>query len=132
MRASTLFGMWVSNEYLLETRLALCFDQTSDCRPQHRECGHLAQLRAARSSRTISVDDFRVVHANLTGRNRVTTGRQVPYCLFTDPELARIGLSETEANAQGIPFRLCKVPMEANLRAEAFGTSRFHKGVGRG
>src|SRR6266849_3387774 len=48
----------------------------------------------------ISVDDFRVVHANLTGGNRVTTGRQVPYCLFTDPELARIGLSETEAEAE--------------------------------
>ncbi len=45
----------------------------------------------------ISVDDFRVVHASLTGGNRVTTGRQVPYCLFTDPELARIGLGETEA-----------------------------------
>ena len=43
----------------------------------------------------ISVDDFRVVHANLTGGNRVTTGRQVPYCLFTDPELARIGSPET-------------------------------------
>src|SRR5437870_12598873 len=41
----------------------------------------------------ISIDDFRVVHANLTGGNRVTTGRQLPYCLFTDPELARIDLS---------------------------------------
>jgi len=65
----------------------------------------------------ISIDDFRVVHANLTGGNRVTTGRQVPYCLFTDPELARIGLSEIETRAQGIPYRLFKVPMEANLRA---------------
>ena len=65
----------------------------------------------------ISIDDFRVVHANLTGGNRVTTGRQVPYCLFTDPELARIGLSETEAEAQGITYRLFKVPMETNLRA---------------
>jgi pyruvate/2-oxoglutarate dehydrogenase complex dihydrolipoamide dehydrogenase (E3) component len=65
----------------------------------------------------ISVDDFRVVHANLTGGNRVTTGRQVPYCLFTDPELAHIGLSETEAEAQGIAYRLFKVPMETNLRA---------------
>lgn len=65
----------------------------------------------------MSVDDFRVVHANLTGGNRVTTGRQVPYCLFTDPELAHIGLSETGANASGISYRLFKVPMEANLRA---------------
>lgn len=72
----------------------------------------------------ISVDDFRVVHANLTGGNRVTTGRQVPYCLFTDPELARIGLSETEANTQGIPYRLFKVPMEANLRARALMETR--------
>ncbi len=47
----------------------------------------------------ISIDDFRVVHDNLTGVNHTTTGRQVPYCLFTDPELARIGLSENEAKA---------------------------------
>ncbi len=72
----------------------------------------------------ISVDDFRVVHANLTGGNRVTTGRQVPYCLFTDPELARIGLSETEALAQGIAYRLFKVPMEANLRARTLSETR--------
>jgi pyruvate/2-oxoglutarate dehydrogenase complex dihydrolipoamide dehydrogenase (E3) component len=72
----------------------------------------------------ISVDDFRVVHANLTGGNRVTTGRQVPYCLFTDPELARIGLSETEAGAQGIAYRLFKVPMEANLRARTLSETR--------
>src|SRR5580698_4423857 len=72
----------------------------------------------------ISVDDFRVVHANLTGGNRVTTGRQVPYCLFTDPELAHIGLSETEAEAQGIPYRLFKVPMETNLRARTLSETR--------
>jgi pyruvate/2-oxoglutarate dehydrogenase complex dihydrolipoamide dehydrogenase (E3) component len=72
----------------------------------------------------ISIDDFRVVHANLTGGNRVTTGRQVPYCLFTDPELAHIGLSETEAQAQGVAYRLFKVPMEANLRARTFSETR--------
>jgi pyruvate/2-oxoglutarate dehydrogenase complex dihydrolipoamide dehydrogenase (E3) component len=65
----------------------------------------------------ISIDDFRVVHANQNGGNRVTTGRQVPYCLFTDPELAHIGLHETEAEAQGVAYRLFKVPMESNLRA---------------
>jgi pyruvate/2-oxoglutarate dehydrogenase complex dihydrolipoamide dehydrogenase (E3) component len=72
----------------------------------------------------ISIDDFRVVHANLTGGNRVTTGRQVPYCLFTDPELARIGLSETEAEARGISYRLFKVPMETNLRAHTLSETR--------
>jgi pyruvate/2-oxoglutarate dehydrogenase complex dihydrolipoamide dehydrogenase (E3) component len=72
----------------------------------------------------MSVDDFRIVHANLTGGNRVTTGRQVPYCLFTDPELARIGLSETQARAQGIQVRLFKVPMENNLRARTLSETR--------
>src|SRR5215467_4007202 len=72
----------------------------------------------------ISVDDFRVVHANMTGGNRVTTGRQVPYCLFTDPELAHIGLSETEAQAQGISYRMFKVPMETNLRARTLSETR--------
>lgn len=72
----------------------------------------------------ISMDDFRVVHANLTGGRRTTTGRQVPYCLFTDPELARIGLNEREAKAGGIAYRLFKVPMDANLRARALGETR--------
>lgn len=72
----------------------------------------------------ISVDDFRVVRDNLSGTDHVTTGRRVPYCLFTDPELARIGLNETEAKAQGIPYRLFKVPMEANLRAHTLSETR--------
>jgi pyruvate/2-oxoglutarate dehydrogenase complex dihydrolipoamide dehydrogenase (E3) component len=72
----------------------------------------------------ISVDDFRVVYSNLTGGNRVTTGRQVPYCLFTDPELARVGLNEKEAKAQSIPYHLFKVPMEANLRARTLSETR--------
>jgi pyruvate/2-oxoglutarate dehydrogenase complex dihydrolipoamide dehydrogenase (E3) component len=72
----------------------------------------------------ISVDDFRIVHANLNGGDRVTTGRQVPYCLFTDPELAHIGLNETEANARNIPYRLFKIPMETNLRARTLSETR--------
>ncbi len=72
----------------------------------------------------ISIDDFRVVHANLTGGSRVTTGRQVPYCLFTDPELAHIGLSETDAETRGIAYRLFKVPMDANLRARTLAETR--------
>jgi pyruvate/2-oxoglutarate dehydrogenase complex dihydrolipoamide dehydrogenase (E3) component len=72
----------------------------------------------------ISIDDFRVVHDNLSGGNRVTTGRQVPFCLFTDPEFARIGPSEKEATAQGISYRLFKIPMEAVLRAKTLGETR--------
>jgi pyruvate/2-oxoglutarate dehydrogenase complex dihydrolipoamide dehydrogenase (E3) component len=54
----------------------------------------------------------------------VTTGRQVPFCLFTDPEFARIGLSENEAKAQGIAYRLFKIPMEAVLRAHSLCETR--------
>src|SRR5579864_1712914 len=72
----------------------------------------------------ISIDDFRVVHDNLNGVNHSTAGRQVPYCLFTDPELARIGLNENEARAQAIPYRLFKVPMETNLRARTLSETR--------
>ena len=60
----------------------------------------------------------------MTDGKRMTTGRQVLYCLFTDPELARFGLNETEAQAQGIPYRLFKIPMEANLRARTLSETR--------
>jgi pyruvate/2-oxoglutarate dehydrogenase complex dihydrolipoamide dehydrogenase (E3) component len=72
----------------------------------------------------ISFDDFRVILADMTGRHRVTTGRQVPSCMFTDPELARIGLNETEAKTQGISYRLAKVPMVAVLRARTLSETR--------
>ena len=72
----------------------------------------------------VSVDDFRVVYAGLTGGKRVTTGRQIPFCLFTDPEFARIGLSENEAHVRGIPYRLFRVPMEAVMRASTLSETR--------
>jgi pyruvate/2-oxoglutarate dehydrogenase complex dihydrolipoamide dehydrogenase (E3) component len=72
----------------------------------------------------VSVDDFRVVYANLTGGNRVTTGRLIPFSLFTDPELARVGLTEKEARAQGIAYRLFKIPMEEVLRARTLSETR--------
>ncbi len=72
----------------------------------------------------VSVDDFRVVHDSLVGGKRVTGGRKIPFCLFTDPEFARIGLSEKEAKAQQIPYRLFKVPMEAVMRASTLSETR--------
>ena len=72
----------------------------------------------------VSIDDFRVVRDNFAGGNHGTTGRQVPFCLFTDPELARVGLSENEAKAQGIAYRLFKIPMEAVLRARTLSETR--------
>ena len=72
----------------------------------------------------ISHDDFRVIHDNLAGRDHVTTGRQVPFCLFTDPECARVGLSEKDAKAQGVAYRLFKMPMAMSLRAMTLGETR--------
>jgi len=72
----------------------------------------------------ISEDDFRVVRDNLLGGNHVTTGRQVPFCLFTDPEYARVGMTEKEAKAQGIGYHLFKIPMAAVLRARSLMETR--------
>ena len=72
----------------------------------------------------ISFDDFRVILADLTGGHRVTTGRQVPYCMFTDPELARIGLNETETKANGIAYRVGRIPMVAVLRTRTLSETR--------
>jgi len=72
----------------------------------------------------ISFDDFRIVRDNLAGAQRTTTGRQVPSCLFTDPELARVGLDETRAKEQGIPYRLARTPMAAVLRTRTMAETR--------
>ena len=72
----------------------------------------------------ISENDFQIVRENLAGGNRVTTGRQVPFCLFTDPELARVGLNEREARERGIPYRLAKMPMAHVLRTHTLSETR--------
>ena len=62
----------------------------------------------------VGYDDFRVVYDNLNGGNRTTKNRVVPFCLFTDPLLARVGLNESEAKSRGLDYRLVKMPM-ANI-----------------
>jgi pyruvate/2-oxoglutarate dehydrogenase complex dihydrolipoamide dehydrogenase (E3) component len=66
-----------------------------------------------------SVDDFRIIRDNLRGGHRSTRDRLMPYCMFTDPPLARIGLSEGDARAQGIAVRVVRLPMSAVPRTEA-------------
>ena len=72
----------------------------------------------------ISEDDFRIVHTNLHGGSRNTRDRLVPFCLFTDPEIARVGLNETEAVAAGRPYRVAKLPMQAVFRALTLSETR--------
>jgi pyruvate/2-oxoglutarate dehydrogenase complex dihydrolipoamide dehydrogenase (E3) component len=67
----------------------------------------------------VAGDDFRIVRDNLGGGNRSTRDRLVPYCMFTDPPLAHVGLSERDAQRNGIAVRVAKLPVSAVLRTEA-------------
>jgi pyruvate/2-oxoglutarate dehydrogenase complex dihydrolipoamide dehydrogenase (E3) component len=66
-----------------------------------------------------SVDDFRIIRDNLAGGRRTTGDRLVPYCMFTDPLLAHVGLSEVDAQRQRVAVRVARLPMSAVLRTEA-------------
>ena len=72
----------------------------------------------------VSHDDFRIIRDNLAGGQRSTRGRLVPYCMFTDPPLARVGLSETEAQRQGVATRVAKLPTSEVLRAKTTGETQ--------
>ena len=73
----------------------------------------------------LSYDDYRVLKTNLLeGGNRSTNGRLVPSCVFIDPQLGRIGLSEKEAAQQGKKVRVAKLPMSSVARAIETGRTR--------
>jgi len=72
----------------------------------------------------VAYDDFRVVHDTLNGGTRSTRDRLVPYCMFTDPPLARVGLNESEAKARGVHYRLATLPMSAVLRTRTLSEPR--------
>lgn len=71
-----------------------------------------------------SYDDYRVLKSQLAGGNRTTTGRIVPYAMFIEPELGRIGLNEREAKERGIRVRVAKLSMAAVPRARTNGAMR--------
>jgi pyruvate/2-oxoglutarate dehydrogenase complex dihydrolipoamide dehydrogenase (E3) component len=68
-----------------------------------------------------SVDDFQIIRENLAGGTRSTRDRLMPYCLFTDPPLAHVGLSEEDARRQDVGVRVAKLPMSEVLRMQAIG-----------
>jgi pyruvate/2-oxoglutarate dehydrogenase complex dihydrolipoamide dehydrogenase (E3) component len=69
-------------------------------------------------------DDFRVVRDNLLGGHRSTRHRLIPSCLFTDPELVRIGLNERDAQRLPIAYRLATMPMAGILRTRTVSEGR--------
>jgi len=72
----------------------------------------------------VGEDDGRVVLDNLAGGKRTTRGRLIPYCLFTDPELAHVGLTESEARSKGISYRIARMPMAMVLRTHTLSEKR--------
>ena len=72
----------------------------------------------------VGYDDFSIVHANLNGGNRSTRNRLIPFCMFTDPELARVGKNEVEARRDGIEYRMAKLAMAEVLRTKTIAEPR--------
>jgi probable pyridine nucleotide-disulfide oxidoreductase len=70
--------------------------------------------------------DFRIIKANLTGSDAVTTGRLVPYTVFLSPELARIGLTETQARAEGREITVARIAVAAIPRAKTLRETSGH------
>jgi pyruvate/2-oxoglutarate dehydrogenase complex dihydrolipoamide dehydrogenase (E3) component len=72
----------------------------------------------------VAEDDFGIIHDNLNGGHRSTADRLVPYCVFIDPELARVGLNESEARERGIACRVASVPIDVAWRAWTLSEKR--------
>jgi len=72
----------------------------------------------------VAYHDFRVVRDNLKGGNRTTKDRIVPFCMFTDPELARVGRNESEAKRDKLEYRIAKLPMANVLRTHTIAEPR--------
>jgi pyruvate/2-oxoglutarate dehydrogenase complex dihydrolipoamide dehydrogenase (E3) component len=71
-----------------------------------------------------SFDDYRILKAGIAGQPGSTKSRTIPYALFIDPELGRIGFSEAEARERNLSFRVVTLPMTAVPRARTNGTTR--------
>jgi len=79
----------------------------------------------------ISYDDFRILRENwLNGGNATIDGRPVPNCMYIDPQLATVGINETEAQKRGIEYCVAKLPMTGVARAQEMSETRgFMKAI---
>jgi len=72
----------------------------------------------------VSFDDYRILRDNLAGGNRSSGDRLIPRCMFTDPPLARVGITERDAQRDGIQVRVARLPVSAVLRTQTTGETR--------
>jgi pyruvate/2-oxoglutarate dehydrogenase complex dihydrolipoamide dehydrogenase (E3) component len=78
----------------------------------------------------VSEDDFNIIHANLNGGHRSTRDRLIPYCIFIDPPLGRVGLNELQARENRVAYRVATLPIDAIWRAWTLSERRgFLKAV---
>jgi pyruvate/2-oxoglutarate dehydrogenase complex dihydrolipoamide dehydrogenase (E3) component len=78
----------------------------------------------------VSEDDFSIIRSNLNGGRRSTRDRLIPYCVFIDPPLARVGLNELQAQEQNVPYRVTSISMDAMWRPWTLSERRgFMKAV---
>lgn len=78
----------------------------------------LGDIKGGPAFTHISYNDYTIVYRNLLeGTNYSTNDRPIPYCMFTDPQLGRVGLSEIEAKKQGLNIKVAKLPMSHVARA---------------
>jgi pyruvate/2-oxoglutarate dehydrogenase complex dihydrolipoamide dehydrogenase (E3) component len=91
----------------------------------------LGDIKGGPAFTHIAYDDFRIIRSNLLEKKPASTvGRQVPYTLFTDPQLGRIGITEAEAREQKRNIRVAKLPMTSVARAlEVDETRGFMKAI---
>jgi len=91
----------------------------------------LGDIKGGPAFTHISYDDYRIIRTNLIEKGNATTERRmVPYTVFIDPQLGRIGMSESEAQAQGRNIRVAKMPMTGVARAlEVDETRGFMKAI---
>jgi pyruvate/2-oxoglutarate dehydrogenase complex dihydrolipoamide dehydrogenase (E3) component len=85
----------------------------------------LGDIKGGPAFTHISYDDFRIVRTNLIEKGSASTdGRLVPYTVFIDPQLGRVGLTEMEARAKNLKIRIAKMPMSRVARALEVDESR--------
>ncbi|MGN6180233.1 MAG: mercuric reductase [Mucilaginibacter sp.] len=91
----------------------------------------LGDIKGGPAFTHISYNDYTIVYRNIIeGQNLNTHDRPVPYCMFTDPQLGRVGITEQEARKQGLDIKVAKLPMEHVARAIETGDTRgFMKAV---
>jgi pyruvate/2-oxoglutarate dehydrogenase complex dihydrolipoamide dehydrogenase (E3) component len=91
----------------------------------------LGDIKGGPAFTHISYDDFRIIRTNLIENGKAgTEGRLVPYTVFIDPQLGRVGLTEAEARAKNLKIRVARMPMSHVARALEVDESRgFMKAI---